>query len=131
MGKTALRPALPCSPRLTPSKKWKTYTFSPPGPSADREAETLDTWTTAPVDVSSREACELLRTMRPATVNQIATKRDLAEREAVILDKMTELAQALFNYDSAAGHADPHLRDIAWRRKTPCRRSEQRPAWPR
>ena len=66
---------------------------------------------------ASREACELLRTMRPATVNAAAQKRDLAEREAVILDKMTELAQALFNYDSAASHTDPHLRDIAWRRE--------------
>jgi hypothetical protein len=30
--------------------------------------------------------------MRPATVNSAAQQRDLAEREAVILDKMTELA---------------------------------------
>jgi hypothetical protein len=66
---------------------------------------------------ASREACELLRDMRPATVNQAVTQRTLAEREAVILDKMTELAQALFNYDSAAGHPDPHLRDIAWSRE--------------
>jgi len=66
---------------------------------------------------ASREACELLRKMRPATVNQAAPQRDLAEREAVILDKMTELAQALFSYDSAASHTDPHLRDIAWRRE--------------
>lgn len=65
---------------------------------------------------ASREACELLRKMRPATVNSAAQQRDLAEREAVILDKMTELAQALFSYDSAASHTDPHLRDIAWRR---------------
>ncbi|WP_025358618.1 hypothetical protein [Kutzneria albida] len=66
---------------------------------------------------ASREACELLRKMRPATINSAATQRDLAEREAVILDTMTELAQALFNYDSAASHPDPHLRDIAWRRE--------------
>jgi len=66
---------------------------------------------------ASREAVELLRKMRPATVNTAAPKRDLAEREAVILDKMTELAQALFAYDSAASHTDPHLRDIAWRRE--------------
>jgi len=66
---------------------------------------------------ASREACELLRKMRPATVNSAAQQRDLAEREAVILDKMTELAQALFSYDSAASHTDPHLRDIAWRRE--------------
>jgi hypothetical protein len=66
---------------------------------------------------ASREACELLRKMRPETVNSAATQRDLAEREAVILDKMTDLAQALFNYASAASHPDPHLRDIAWRRE--------------
>jgi hypothetical protein len=66
---------------------------------------------------ASREACELLRKMRPATVNSAAQQRVLAEREAVILDKMTELAQALFSYDSAASHTDPHLRDIAWRRE--------------
>ena len=62
---------------------------------------------------ASREACELLRKMRPAAVNPVREQRDLAEREAVILDKMTELAQALFSYDSAASHTDTHLRDIA------------------
>ncbi len=66
---------------------------------------------------ASREAVELLRSMRPAAVDTAAPKRDLAEREAVILDKMTELAQALFSYDSAASHTDPHLRDIAWSRE--------------
>jgi hypothetical protein len=66
---------------------------------------------------ASREACELLRKMRPATVNSAAPQRDLAEREAVILDTMTDLTKALFNYDSAASHPDPHLRDIAWRRE--------------
>ena len=66
---------------------------------------------------ASREARELLRMMRPAAVNPVREQRDLAEREAVILDKMTELAQALFSYDSAASHTDPHLRDIAWRRE--------------
>jgi hypothetical protein len=66
---------------------------------------------------ASREACELLRKMRPAAVNPVREQRDLAEREAVILDKMTELAQALFSYNSAASHTDPHLRDIAWRRE--------------
>jgi hypothetical protein len=30
---------------------------------------------------------------------------------------MTELAQALFSYDSAASHTDPHLQDITWRRE--------------
>jgi hypothetical protein len=53
----------------------------------------------------------------PRRVNTAAAKRDLAEREAVILDKTAELAQALFSYDSAATHSDPHLRDIAWRRE--------------
>jgi hypothetical protein len=66
---------------------------------------------------ASREAVELLRAMRPATVNSSAQKRDLAEREAVILDKVKDLAQALFAYDSAASHTDPHLRDIAWSRE--------------
>jgi hypothetical protein len=66
---------------------------------------------------ASREACELLRKMRPAAVNSSAKQRDLAEREAVILDKTIDLAQALFDYDSAASHPDPHLRDIAWRRE--------------
>jgi hypothetical protein len=42
--------------------------------------------------------------MRPATVNQAAPQRDLTEREAVIPDKITEPAQALFSYDSAASH---------------------------
>ena len=32
-------------------------------------------------------------------------------------DKMTEFAKALFSYDSAGSHTDPHLRDIAWRRE--------------
>ena len=66
---------------------------------------------------ASREAVELLRGMRPATVNSSAQRRDLGEREAVILDKMKDLAQALFAYDSAASHTDPHLRDIAWNRE--------------
>ena len=38
---------------------------------------------------ASREACELLRKMRPATINQAPQQEDLAEREAVILYKMT------------------------------------------
>ena len=28
-----------------------------------------------------------------------------------------DLAQALFDHDSAASHADPHLRSIAWNRE--------------
>jgi hypothetical protein len=35
----------------------------------------------------------------------------------MILDKTVELAQALFSYDSAACHTDPHLQDIARRRE--------------
>jgi hypothetical protein len=66
---------------------------------------------------ASREACELLRKMRPAAVNSAAKQRDLAEREAIILDRTLDLAQALFDYDSAASHPDPHLRDIVWRRE--------------
>lgn len=66
---------------------------------------------------ASREAVELLRTMRPTVINTAARDRDLAEREAVILGKMTDLANALFSYDSAASHIDPHLRDITWRRE--------------
>ncbi len=30
---------------------------------------------------------------------------------------MTEFAQALFSYASAASHTDRHLRDITWRRE--------------
>ena len=35
----------------------------------------------------------------------------------MILDKVKDLAQALFAYDSAASHTDPHLRDITWSRE--------------
>ena len=34
-----------------------------------------------------------------------------------MLDRVKDLAQAMFDYDSAAGHADPHLRHIAWNRE--------------
>lgn len=44
---------------------------------------------------ASREAVELLRKIRPTAVSQPSQKRGLAEREAVILDKTAELAQAL------------------------------------
>jgi len=67
---------------------------------------------------ASRKAVELFRKMRPASVITATAERDLAEREAVILDKTAELAQALFSYDSPATHTDPHLRDIAWRRES-------------
>jgi hypothetical protein len=56
---------------------------------------------------------QLLRKVRSATANPATQQRNLAEREAVILDKMIEFAQALFSYDSVASHADPHLRDNA------------------
>jgi hypothetical protein len=55
--------------------------------------------------------------MRPSVINSTARNRDLAEREAAILDKINDLAQALFAYDSAASHTDPLLRDIAWSRE--------------
>lgn len=66
---------------------------------------------------ASREAVELLRTMRPAAVNAVAWERVLGEREAVILDRTIDLANALLSYDSAASHTDPHLRDIVWIRE--------------
>lgn len=65
---------------------------------------------------ASREAVELLRTMRPAPVTARAQSRDLHEREAVMLDRLKDLAQAMFDYDSAASHADAQLRHIAWNR---------------
>jgi hypothetical protein len=66
---------------------------------------------------ASREATELLRKMRPSQVTEKAQLRDLHEREAVILDRLKDLTQAMFDYDSAASHADPHLRSIAWNRE--------------
>jgi hypothetical protein len=66
---------------------------------------------------ATREATEIRRTMRPAAVKRKAEERDLAEREAVILDQLLALIDALFKYDSAASHTDPHLRDIVWRRE--------------
>lgn len=59
--------------------------------------------------------------MRPprlsAPVSPRAQLRDLHEREGAILDRLKDLAQAMFDYDSAASHADPHLRHIAWNRE--------------
>jgi hypothetical protein len=66
---------------------------------------------------ASREAVELLRQMRPAPVTGKAQLRDLHEREAVMLDRLKDLTQAMFDYDSAASHPDPHLRHIAWNRE--------------
>jgi hypothetical protein len=67
---------------------------------------------------ASREAAELLRKMRPEGTNPKAQQRTLPEREAVILDRLADLAQALFDHDSAASHPDPHLRSIAWNRES-------------
>jgi len=66
---------------------------------------------------ASREATELLRQMRPTPVGPRAQLRDLHEREGAILDRLKDLAQAMFDYDSAASHADPHLRHITWNRE--------------
>lgn len=66
---------------------------------------------------ASREAVELLRAMRPAPAIARAQSRDLHEREAVMLDRLKDLVQAVFDYDSAASHADAHLRHIAWNRE--------------
>jgi hypothetical protein len=66
-----------------------------------------------PSIAASREACELLRRMRPATIRPRPQERDLPEREAVILSKLGEFAQALFDHDSAASHPDEHLREDA------------------
>jgi len=66
---------------------------------------------------TSREAVDLLRKMRPATVNSKTQQRTLQERESEVLDRLNDLVQALFAYDSAASHPDPHLRDIVWNRR--------------
>jgi len=66
---------------------------------------------------ASREAVELLRKMRPEPLTARAQSRDLHEREAVMLDRLKDLAQAMFDYGSAASHSDAHLRHIAWRRE--------------
>ena len=83
---------------------------------ADAKRE-LDAGNWKPSIAASREACELLRKMRPATVNPRSQQRELPEREAVILAKLGEFTQALFDHDSAASHPDEHLRDIAWNRE--------------
>jgi hypothetical protein len=59
---------------------------------------------------SSVRAAAACRQRRPgAHVNQ--ADRACQERGS------GDLAQALFDYDSAGSHADPHLRDIVWRRE--------------
>jgi hypothetical protein len=66
---------------------------------------------------ASREAVEILRAMRPPVTSPKAQLSSLAEREGVILDRLADLIQALFDHDSAASHPDSHLRDIAWTRE--------------
>ncbi|MBV9853833.1 MAG: hypothetical protein JOY82_04830 [Streptosporangiaceae bacterium] len=83
---------------------------------ADAKRE-LDAGNWKPSIAASREACELLRKMRPATINPRPAQRELPEREAAILTKLGEFVQALFDHDSAASHPDEHLRDIAWNRE--------------
>ena len=90
------------------------------GPSSTRLADAkreLNAGNWKPSIAASREACELLRKMRPATVNPRPQQRELPERETVILAKLGEFTQALFDHDSAASHPDEHLRDIAWNRE--------------
>jgi hypothetical protein len=66
---------------------------------------------------ATREAVELLRKMRPDTITPKAQDRVLGEREAAILDRLAAFIHALFDYESAASHPDPHLRSIAWSRE--------------
>lgn len=77
----------------------------------------LDAGQWKPCVAASREACDLLRKMRPNPINAKPQDRDLAEREAAILDNLMSLADSLFAYGSAAAHPDPVLRDIAWNRE--------------
>ena len=86
----------------------------------DRLAEAkrqLDGGHWKPSIAASREACQLLRVMRPAAIHARAQDRDLAEREAAVLDATLALGDSLFAYESAGAHPDPHLRDIAWNRE--------------
>ena len=83
---------------------------------ADAKQE-LDAGSWKPSIAASREACKLLRKMRPATINPRPQQRELPEREAAILAKLSEFVQSLFDHDSAASHPDEHLRDIAWNRE--------------
>ncbi|HUC21718.1 MAG TPA: hypothetical protein VMA73_03355, partial [Streptosporangiaceae bacterium] len=83
---------------------------------ADAKRE-LEAGNWKPSIAASREACELLRKMRPATINPKPQQRELPERGAVILTKLCEFTQALFDHDSAASHPDERLRDIAWNRE--------------
>jgi hypothetical protein len=70
-----------------------------------------------PSIAATREAVELLRRMRPPVINTKAQDRTLLEREGTVLDRLADFVQALFDFDSAASHPDPHLRDIAWNRE--------------
>ena len=77
----------------------------------------LDAGQWKPCVSAAREACELLRKMRPAEISGKAQNRNLAEREASILDGLLSVADSLFAYASASVHADPVLRDILWNRE--------------
>ena len=77
----------------------------------------LDAGEWKPCIAAAREACELLRKMRPAEIQAKAQDRDLAEREAAILDNLISTADSLFAYGSAGAHPDPHLRDVTWNRE--------------
>jgi hypothetical protein len=74
----------------------------------------LDAGEWKPCIAAAREACKLLRKMRPASIPAKPRDRDNAERAAAILDGVISLADSLFAYASASAHPDPHLRDIAW-----------------
>lgn len=65
---------------------------------------------------AAREACELLRKMRPATVNPAALRRGLAERGRHPRQGNRARPSAVLLRLSRQPHR-PHLRDIAWRRE--------------
>jgi len=77
----------------------------------------LDRGNWKPSISATREAVGLLRQMRPVAIIARAQDRTLADREAAILDQLAGFIQALYDYESAAVHPDPHLRDIAWSRE--------------
>jgi hypothetical protein len=60
---------------------------------------------------ASREAVEVLRKLSPAktALPKDSRQRDLEERRHAILDALAGYVKALFDYDSAAAHSDPHL----------------------
>jgi hypothetical protein len=68
---------------------------------------------------ASREAVELLRGLSSAKMPlpKERTQRDLDQRRHAILDALAAYVQELFNYDSAAVHADAKLRPLVWERE--------------